>query len=136
MIESQGGPQIEHRPHLFLNPSTQLHGHQRIHAELGETHGSIHLLARYREEIGNGIGRNPALVRAARGTGRAVVVSCITLMLGFGVMLLSSFVPVRRFGELIGITVGMCLLSTLIVQPALLRVAAPKVAPNRFRKKS
>jgi hypothetical protein len=97
--------------------------------------GSIHVLARYREEIGHGIGRNAALVRAAGGTGRAVVVSCVTLMLGFGVMLLSSFVPVRRFGELIGVTVGMCLLSTLIVQPALLRVAAPSVPPNRFRRR-
>lgn len=97
--------------------------------------GSIHLLARYREEIGTGVGRNAALLRAARGTGRAVVVSCLTLMIGFGVMLLSSFVPVRRFGELIGVTVGMCLLSTLIVQPALLRVAAPQTAPNRFRRK-
>lgn len=97
--------------------------------------GSIHLLARYREEIGAGRGRNAALLRAARGTGRAVVVSCITLMLGFGVMLLSSFVPVRRFGELIGVTVGLCLLSTLIVQPALLRVAAPHTPPNRFRRK-
>ena len=97
--------------------------------------GSIHLLARYREEIEGGIGRNASLVRAARGTGRAVVVSGITLMLGFGVMYFSSFVPVRRFGELIGVTVGMCLLSTLIVQPALLRVAAPRVAPNRFGRK-
>lgn len=97
--------------------------------------GSIHLLARYKEEIANGIGRNAALVRAARGTGRAVVVSCVTLMLGFGVMLTSSFVPVQRFGELIGVTVGMCLLSTLIVQPALLRVAAPKVPPGRFRRR-
>lgn len=98
--------------------------------------GSIHLLARYREEIQRGLGRNPALVRAARGTGRAVVVSCMTLMLGFGVMLLSSFVPVRRFGELIGVTVGMCLLSTLVVQPALLRVWGPKEPSRRFRRRS
>ena len=98
--------------------------------------GSIHLLARYKEEIAGGIGRNAALIRAARGTGRAVVVSCVTLMLGFGVMLLSSFVPVQRFGELIGVTVGMCLFSTLIVQPALLRVAAPKAPPGRFRRRA
>lgn len=97
--------------------------------------GSIHVLARYREEIGRGIDRNGALLRAARGTGRAVVVSCVTLMLGFGVMLLSSFVPVRRFGELIGVTIAMCLFSTLIVQPALLRVFAPHTPPNRFRRK-
>lgn len=97
--------------------------------------GSIHFLARFREETGRGLLRNEALLRAARGTGRAVVLSGMTLMLGFGVMLLSSFVPVRRFGELIAVTVGMCLLSTLIVQPALLCVFAPETPPNRFRRK-
>lgn len=97
--------------------------------------GSIHVLARYREEIGLGLDRHAALLRAMRGTGRGIVVSCLTLMIGFGVMLLSSFVPVQRFGELVGVTVGMCLLSSLIVQPALLAVWAPHTPPNRFRRK-
>ncbi|MBZ0122144.1 MAG: MMPL family transporter [Sandaracinaceae bacterium] len=88
--------------------------------------GSIHILARYREELGKGAGRNLAIVRSARGTGRAIVVSNATLMLGFGVMLLSSFLPVRRFGELIAITVLTSSLATLIVQPALLRLGAPR----------
>ena len=46
------------------------------------------------------------------------------MMLGFGVLLFSSFVPVRHFGELIAVTAGFCLLSTVIVQPALLRVGS------------
>jgi hypothetical protein len=45
-------------------------------------------------------------------------------MLGFGVLLFSSFVPVRHFGELIAVSAAFCLVSTLIVQPALLRVGA------------
>ena len=44
-------------------------------------------------------------------------------MLGFGVLLMSSFVPVRHFGELIAVTVGFCLLATLVIQPALLKLA-------------
>lgn len=96
---------------------------------------SIHILARYREETGAHALRSVAILRAARSTGRAIVVSSLTLMLGFGVMLVSSFVPVRRFGELIAVTVALSLISTLIVQPALLRVAAPKILPNRFRRK-
>ncbi len=63
--------------------------------------GTIHVLARFREEMHKGIGREAALVRAARGTGRAIVISCVTLMAGFSVLLFSSFVPVRNFGELI-----------------------------------
>ena len=85
--------------------------------------GTIHVLARFREEMQHGIGREAALVRAARGTGRAIVISCVTLMAGFSVLLLSSFVPVRNFGELIAITIGGCLVATLIVLPPLLRVA-------------
>ncbi len=97
---------------------------------------SIHILARYREETGNRVLRSVAILRSARSTGRGIVVSSVTLMLGFGVMLLSSFIPVRRFGELIAVTVGLSLVSTLIVQPALLRVAAPKIPPNRFRRRA
>ena len=85
--------------------------------------GTIHVLARFREEMHKGIGREAALVRAARGTGRAIVISCVTLMAGFSVLLVSSFVPVRNFGELIAITIGGCLVATLIVLPPLLRVA-------------
>ena len=85
--------------------------------------GTIHVLARFREEMRHGIGREAALVRAARGTGRAIVISCVTLMAGFSVLLLSSFVPVRNFGELIAVTIGGCLVATLIVLPPLLRVA-------------
>ena len=86
--------------------------------------GSIHVLARFREEtLDRGMQAHPALIRAARGTGRAIVVSCATLMAGFSVLLLSSFVPVQRFGELIAISVAGCLVATLIVQPALLQVA-------------
>ena len=85
--------------------------------------GTIHVLARFREEIRRGLGREAALVRAAKGTGRAIVISCVTLMAGFGVLLVSSFVPVRSFGELIAVTIAGCLVATLIVLPPLLRVA-------------
>lgn len=85
--------------------------------------GTIHVLARFREELHSGLDREAALVRASRGTGRAIVISCVTLMAGFAVLLVSSFVPVRNFGELISVTIGGCLVATLVVLPPLLRVA-------------
>jgi predicted RND superfamily exporter protein len=93
---------------------------------------SIHILARFREETGNGLLWRPAILRSARGTGSAIVISCTTLMVGFGVMLLSSFVPVRRFGELIAVSIALSLVSTLIVQPAMLRIGLGK-SPARRR---
>ncbi|MEO0324736.1 MAG: efflux RND transporter permease subunit [Myxococcota bacterium] len=86
--------------------------------------GSIHVLARFREETRERRSHtHSALLRAARGTGRAIVISSVTLMFGFAVLLMSNFVPVRRFGELIAVTVASCLLATLVVQPALLQIA-------------
>jgi predicted RND superfamily exporter protein len=84
---------------------------------------TIHVLARFREELHRGMGREAALLHATINTGRAVVISCVTLMLGFGVLIASSFVPVRIFGELFAVTFAGCLVATLIVLPPLLRVA-------------
>lgn len=94
--------------------------------------GTIHVLARFREETAAGDELvDASLLRAARGTGGAIAISSVTLALGFGVMLLSAFVPVRQFGELIGVTVIGCLVSTLVVLPALLKVthgSSPRAA--------
>lgn len=84
---------------------------------------TIHAFARLLEEERRGLRRRAAILRAARSTGRAIVVSTVTLVLGFCVLLFSGFVPVRHFGELIAAALTMSLLSTLVFQPALLRVA-------------
>ncbi|MBH23401.1 MAG: hypothetical protein CMH57_02835 [Myxococcales bacterium] len=88
--------------------------------------GTIHMLARFREELRSQRDLDQALIQATRGTGKAIILTCLSLMLGFGVMLWSSFPPVRRFGELIAVTVFGCLLATLIVLPPLLRIGAPE----------
>ncbi len=81
---------------------------------------TVHVVARYREESRRISSVSVALLRAARGTGTAIVVTAISLSLGFSVLMLSEFVSVREFGELIAVTVINCLLGALLVQPALL----------------
>lgn len=85
-------------------------------------YGTIHVLSRFQEETRHGFNASAAILRAARGTGRAVIVANLTLMAGFGVLLLSNFRPVQHFGELIAVTVAGCLVATLFMQPALLRL--------------
>ncbi len=82
--------------------------------------GSIHVIARFHEEIERGLGPYAALVRTARGTGRAISISQGSLVGGFAVLLLSEFVPVRQFGELMAVTVAAGLVGTLVLQPVLL----------------
>lgn len=93
--------------------------------------GTIHVLARFREEIQAGRPPDQALTAAAQCTGRAIILTNVSLMLGFGVMLMSSFVPVRRFGTLIAITVFTCLIATLLVLPALLKVGYTPLRQRR-----
>lgn len=90
--------------------------------------GTIHVLARLSEEMRAGRSVEQALRRAANGTGKAIVATCLTLMIGFGVLQLSAFVPVRRFGELIAVTVGGCLISTILMLPPLLYAGTKKRA--------
>lgn len=97
--------------------------------------GSIHLISRYQEERARSGLVTVALVRAVRGTGRNIVISSAALVLGFSVMLLSSFVPVQRFAELITVSMAGCVIATLIIQPVLIRFFAvrtrsPKVVPG------
>jgi predicted RND superfamily exporter protein len=84
--------------------------------------GSIHLVSRFQEERARGILVTSAIVRAVRGSGRNIVVSSCALGLGFSVMLLSNFVPVQRFAELICVSMGASAFATLVIQPVLLRM--------------
>lgn len=86
---------------------------------------TTHGFARLIEEQERGMLKRAAILRSARGTGRAIVVSCVTLILGFAVLLLSGFVPIRQFGELIAAALAFSLLTTLVFQPALLMIFGP-----------
>src|SRR6185369_2443654 len=87
---------------------------------------TTHGFARLVEEEERGLLRRAAILRSARSTGRAIVVSCVTLILGFAVLLLSGFVPIRQFGELIAAALTFSLLATLVFQPALLMIFGPR----------
>lgn len=96
--------------------------------------GSIHVVSRFQEERARGVLITIALVRAVRGTGRNIVVSSVALILGFSVMLLSNFVPVQRFAELITVSLLGCVLATLVIQPVILRLFAAKAKTVALKK--
>jgi predicted RND superfamily exporter protein len=85
---------------------------------------TIHGFARFAEEQRRGMARRAAVIRVARTTGRAIVTSCTTLVIGFSVLLTSGFVPVRHFGELIAVALALSLAATLVFQPAMMMLLA------------
>lgn len=84
--------------------------------------GCIHFMTRFREEYQGDTSLDEAIVLSARSTGKAIIFTCIALIVGFGVMLISQFVPIRRFGELVAFTIFIMMMATMLVLPALLRV--------------
>lgn len=83
---------------------------------------TIHILARFREEVRDGYGVDDALLRTGRGAGRAILVTSAMLVSGLSVILLSSFVPVRLFAELTAVTIAGCIVGDLVLLPALLKL--------------
>lgn len=84
---------------------------------------AIHLLHRYREGGGIGI--------AVDQTGRGIVVSAITTMVGFGSIIFSDFPGLSSMGAVTLLGVGYCLLLTLTLIPAVIRIHERKVGPTR-----
>jgi uncharacterized protein len=78
---------------------------------IGVTNG-IQILNRFAEE------QHPAIF--ARSTGKAVLVSGLTAMTGFGTLLLAKYQGMRSLGEVMSAGIAACMLAALIILPALL----------------
>lgn len=96
--------------------------------------GCIHYMTRFREEYRGDKSLDQAIVDAARGSGKAIIFTCVALIVGFSVMLISQFVPIRRFGELVAFTIFVMMLATMLVLPALLRVGYTLKERKRLEK--
>lgn len=86
--------------------------------------GATHVIARFREQVARGGTNEEVLLRTMGTSGRGVVLSAATLLLGYGALLFSAFEPVRLFGELSAVAIGGALIAQLVLLPALLAVGA------------
>lgn len=82
--------------------------------------GATHVIARFCEERDRYAAIEDVLARTMRMSGRGVVLSTTTLLVGYGALLGSAFEPVRLFGELSAVAMGSALVAQLVLLPALL----------------
>ena len=87
---------------------------------------SIHFLWRYRDERRAGLAPEQAVAATLTTTGRGIVFNAWSVVIGFAVLIVSAFYPVRFFGLLVAISILASLLGALIVLPAIVMTVRPK----------
>ncbi len=80
---------------------------------IGVTNG-IHILNRFAEE------RTPGIL--AKSTGKAVFVSGLTAIAGFGSLILAKHQGIRSLGEVMSMGMATCMIAALTFLPALLNL--------------
>jgi predicted RND superfamily exporter protein len=81
---------------------------------------TLHLMVRTREELRAGRSMEAAIHHAVLHSGRAVSITSVILMAGFGVNMLSSFPATILLGALGSVVIGVAWACDLFVLPALL----------------
>jgi len=84
----------------------------------------IHVVNRFLEDRRTHEDTLTAMRDTLRNTGGALVGSAVTTMAGFGVLVFSTIGPFRQFGIVLAMTIGLALLSSIIVLPAMLTLWA------------
>ena len=80
----------------------------------------VHVVHRYREE------EDKTTTVLARSTGQAVVLSSLTTMIGFGSLMVADHQGIFSLGLLLTLGVGSCLVASITVLPALLKLATSR----------
>ncbi|MDD4877080.1 MAG: MMPL family transporter, partial [Dehalococcoidales bacterium] len=78
------------------------------------------LIGRYEEELQGGLSPHDAMVMALSKIGRAIVITALTTLGGFGVLIASNFVMIRDFGIVTVLGVFLCLIIVITVMPGLI----------------
>lgn len=92
---------------------------------------TIHFLWRYRDERRAGLEPADAVEKTLMTSGRGIVFNALSVLVGFAVLVISAFFPVRFFGLLVAVSISACLFGALVVLPAIVVVFRPKFLEPR-----
>jgi len=88
---------------------------------------SIHFLARLRIELSRHQNMNKALAITTKRTGRAIVLTSIILLIGFGILITSDFTSTLLMGALVSQAISTALLADIFFLPAFLYWLNPRL---------
>ncbi len=87
---------------------------------------TVHFLWHLRDHIRDGEDLDTAIHTTLRISGKGIIFNAMSVIIGFTVLTLSSFMPVYFFGFLIVMSISMCLFGALAILPALISWMNPK----------
>lgn len=88
---------------------------------------SIHFLARFRVEMSRGSSLHEALSITLHKTGRAIIITSMILLAGFGSLISSDFVSTAMMGVMVSSTIFSALIADLLLLPALFHWLEPDI---------
>jgi RND superfamily putative drug exporter len=93
---------------------------------------SLLIVTRFREELTRGHRRREAAARTFRTAGKAVLTSGLTVMVGFGALVLTPLVEIKSVGVAGLIVVGVAVLLSTTLLPALLAIIGRQIDRPRW----
>ncbi|MCF7823529.1 MAG: MMPL family transporter [Candidatus Marinimicrobia bacterium] len=108
---------------IYLNTATSMLSSIMIGIGIDYT---IHFLFRFRTEIRKGLSDQEAIVTSLSTTGQGIIINGFSVMMGFAVCMLSTFIPIYFFGWLIAVSIFMCLIAALTLLPVIIILTRPK----------
>ena len=87
---------------------------------------TIHIFWRLKSELKTGKSYNEAISTSLKTTGRGIVINAFSVIVGFSVLFFSAFPIIRSFAFLIIISIFLCLISALILIPAICILTKPE----------
>ncbi len=98
---------------------------------------TIHFLWRYREERNKNRPAREAVITTITTTGRGIIFNALSVIVGFVVLIISSFTPIRFFGILVVVSILSCLAGALVILPAIVIRFKPRfLEPEEEKVKS
>ncbi|CCU79689.1 hypothetical protein HSACCH_01521 [Halanaerobium saccharolyticum subsp. saccharolyticum DSM 6643] len=86
---------------------------------------TIHFLWRYREERRN-LDKKEAVIQTLTTSGRGITFNALSVIVGFSILFVSGFLPVKFFAFLVTVSIAACLVGALLILPALVLIFEPE----------
>jgi len=87
---------------------------------------TIHFFWRYKYEMLQGNTPRESVMNTLTTTGRGITINALSVVLGFAVLFISSFLTIKYFAYLIIFSIIVCLFGALVLMPAISILFRPK----------